>query len=192
MSRRLFTAIELPRATALGVERAMVEAAADDLPAARWVRRGGLHCTLQYLGSQSDETAQRLPHRMIEVVGNHSPIEVELGSLGAFPLRGRARVLWVGLSGPPSLARLRADLQAMLEREIGLESDERPFHPHVTVARCRGAWPRRQVERCAVHFSGLEGERFRTDHVTLFESELRADGARYRPLAELSLGGRDA
>ncbi len=194
-SRRLFVAFGPPEALAARVDHAIAQASAAELPRARWVRSteaeaSRLHCTLRFLGSQPESMTGRLPEHLAEIVSAHSPMEVAMEGLGAFPARGKPRVLWLGLDAPPELSQLQAELDRMLTREIGLEGERRAFHPHLTVARCRELWSRRDVESCREHFRSIAGSRFRIDRLTLIESELRPEGARYHSLADLYLGGR--
>jgi len=56
--------------------------------------------------------------------------------------------------------------------------EDRPLAPHVTLARkCRGPYPDERVTPFA----------WTADALTLLESQTRAKGARYRPLARWPL-----
>ena len=78
------------------------------------------------------------------------------------------------------------ELQAWVTRELaarGLyEPEARPYRPHATVARLR---PDARAGRGAV--PGPEPLEFHGEALTLFQSRLRRDGARYEPLASLAL-----
>ncbi len=66
---------------------------------------------------------------------------------------------------------------------------ERPYHPHVTLARCPSPWPRGAAEKFAAAFPGEIGPPFLAVHGALVESKLSPKGPRYRDLAELPLAG---
>ena len=67
------------------------------------------------------------------------------------------------------------------------EAGERPFQPHVTLARCPSPWPRSAAEKFAAAFPGEIGPPFVADGGVLVESRLSPRGPRYRHLAELPL-----
>ena len=97
---------------------------------------------------------------------------------GRFPARGRARVLHaeLGGGGREHVTAVLA-LARTLVGEAGFAVERRPPHPHVTVARARGAaaaprtapWPGPPVP-CLL------------DRLVLFESHPAPSGARYQPL----------
>ena len=67
------------------------------------------------------------------------------------------------------------------------EDSERPFQPHVTLARCPSPWPRGAAEKFAAAFPGEIGPPFVADRGVLVESRLSPRGPRYRHVAELPL-----
>jgi 2'-5' RNA ligase len=94
------------------------------------VPQAKIHLTLAFLGDVEDgrlgEAKQAAEGRL------HEAFELVLDQWGAF--RG-ARVAWAGCSEPPkALASLRADLVDRLRR-AGFELEDRPYAPHVTLAR---------------------------------------------------------
>ncbi len=67
------------------------------------------------------------------VADNARPFTLAFQSLGYGPQPKRPRLLWVDCAAPDELTALHAALLAAFG-----QSDERPFRPHVTVARIRG------------------------------------------------------
>ncbi len=99
------------------------------------------------------------------------------GGAGAFPRASRGTVLWLGVTeGGDLLTRLAGAVQERTAL-LGYESDDRPYRPHVTLARCRSP----QNLRSVIASFGDEpvGPSWSVDAVTVFESETRSDGARY-------------
>jgi 2'-5' RNA ligase len=78
------------------------------------------------------------------------------------------------------LAALQSDATAAAVESIGFEPEDRPFHPHVTLARCEPFWPRDAAEKFATAFPGAVGQPWTADHGVLFESKLSPKGPRYR------------
>lgn len=71
--------------------------------------------------------------RLAGVATRHTPFELAFQHVGYGPQPQRPRLLWVECVPNDALAVLHADLLAALG-----QSDERPFRPHVTLARIRG------------------------------------------------------
>ncbi len=67
------------------------------------------------------------------------PFSLRLTGLGAFPRPGAATVLWVGVEDATGAVERLAAQCEQAARDVGFEPEERPFHPHVTLARIRPA-----------------------------------------------------
>jgi 2'-5' RNA ligase len=190
---RLFVAIEIPEYLRDELDR-RARALRGKLPKARWVRPQGMHLTLSFLGETAPERLDELHRELAASCAESEAIGLRLNETGAFPPRGKARVLWAGLAGAdgrPSaaLARLHTAVAAAVERAAGVVPDSRPFHPHLTLARCSPPWPREALERFLGDFGPLPADAFTVAEGVLFESELRPDGARYRVVGSYPLGG---
>ena len=150
-----------------------------------------LHVTLAFLGNVAEPRVVELITRIKESCEGTGSFRLRAEGLGTF---GR-NVLWVGLrgSGEPRLRELAIRVRAATRR-FAERPDERPFSPHITLAR-RGEWPN------ASRFAGPEFARllqehertvftqWRVDRVVLYRSELQPKGAMYTPLAEFPLSG---
>jgi 2'-5' RNA ligase len=138
--RRLFFALWPDETT-----RAQLSAACTDVAAAsggRPVEPAHYHLTLAFLGSVPGEAVpeiRRLAAR-VEPAGT----AVCLDRFGYF---ARAGVLWLGASStPPALGRLAEQIRQRMQ-VLGLPADEKPFRPHVTIARKVPDPPRNPVSR---------------------------------------------
>ncbi len=143
----------------------------------RVLPRASLHLTLAFLGERS--------------LADVAAVEGVLASGAELPVRGLelADPVWLPRRRPGVLAvavaddlgelrELQAWLVAGLRQAIGFTPEARPFFPHVTVARVRGA-VRVRPHRVA----GPVALEFAAERVGLFASTLGAGGARYRALA---------
>lgn len=127
-TRRLFFALwpdEAVRGQLAAACAALAEASGG-----RPVAPANYHVTLAFLGSVPNEA---LPAIVAAVEGLAAPaVTLRLDTLGAFPAAG---VLWLGAAtGPPELAALAAGIRDLMTG-LGLRPDEKPFQPHVTIAR---------------------------------------------------------
>ena len=104
-------------------------------PDARWVRPESLHITLKFIGEQKPEQVEAISERLRRVQG--SAIDIRLGGHGFFPTAKAPRVFWIGIQAGPELAELAANVDAGVA-ELGIPREERPFSPHLTLARGGG------------------------------------------------------
>jgi len=156
----------------------------------RWVRLDGLHLTLRFLGptlpDRVDATTDAVA-RAAETAGG--PFEIELAGAGSFPPGRRPRTLWIGLSaGLESLSRLARSTQEALE-DAGWPPEERPFRPHLTVARSDGVAAGALVADRLAEAMADRRIRCPIDKLGLFESITGGGPARYVPVALFGLGG---
>ena len=181
---RLFLAINLPeelrRATYEAAEA--MRAAAPDVS---WVREEKLHLTLKFLGDVAAERQGELEAAFGAVAAGHRALTMDVARFGAFPSWRRPRVLWAGVTPDPRLELLQHDVEVAGER-LGFPVEGRPFRPHVTIARLRGALPegRREALASAARAARLRGS-FVAESMDLMHSDLAARGAGYRRLAAL-------
>src|ERR1700690_3850931 len=102
---------------------------------ARWVRPESLHITLKFIGEQKAEQVEAITQRLRRVAG--SPIEIQVPGNGFFPPAKSPRVFWIGIHAGPQLAQLARDIDSTVA-ELGIPREDRPFSPHLTLARAGG------------------------------------------------------
>jgi 2'-5' RNA ligase len=186
---RLFVAVGLPDHVKERLARVVAELRACRADV-RWVHADAMHLTLKFLGNVDARELGEVDAALKRVAGAAQPTRGRLCDLGSFPHMSRPRVLWAGVeTGDDRLASLHAAVDAAMN-EIGFPTERRRFHAHVTIGRVRKRGTRRLgALRAAVEEQRpFDGGEFAIDAVTLFESELRRDGARYTALAVHRLG----
>ncbi len=101
----------------------------------RWVAGDQMHLTLGFFPDVPEDVELALREKLsaIEFGAFFLPIE----GLGRFPPKGAPKIVWIGVgSGHPHLFQLHKRVQEAA-LAVGLEADLRPWHPHITLARCR-------------------------------------------------------
>jgi RNA 2',3'-cyclic 3'-phosphodiesterase len=189
--RRIFVASPLPEVAREAVEVlvAGVRASADPGEReVRWVRLDGLHITLRFIGPTMEARIAPATEAVRAAAAASDAFEASLDGAGAFPDPVRPRALWLGIgAGAGELTRLTA----LVDRELaarGWPPDDRPFRPHLTLARSDGVGTgSRTAGRLVQAAAGLD-VRWRVDRLVLFESVTGGGPARYVPLAEAPLG----
>ena len=104
---------------------------------ASWSREENLHLTLKFLGDIQTSRLTNLSNAAAHAVADISPFQITLADTGVFPKHGTPRVLWIGVKEETGqLAELQTRLEEACARE-GFSREDRPFHPHLTIARLR-------------------------------------------------------
>jgi 2'-5' RNA ligase len=185
---RLFVALDLADETREGIVVWGREALAD--PALRPVAPESLHVTLAFLGNRPEQEVERIA-AAVRASAGPAPW-VELRDPEQRPPRGRVRLFALPAISPGAEA-LQAVLAQRLVEEGFYEPEERPFWPHVTVARvrpeARGSRRPAVVSEPPGPIPGeLTAPRISV-RMTLYRSVLLPSGAQYVPLAQVELPG---
>jgi RNA 2',3'-cyclic 3'-phosphodiesterase len=140
----------------------------------KWADRDGLHITLHFLGDTDQNLENDLKKEMALIKNNFSPIEFELEKIGAFPSLQSPRVIFAGsreINGCLALG-LHKGLGRIISR-LGLNRDERPWTPHITLGRVK-------IDIRSPHLStSLPPLRFSIKSWELMESMLGPAGSKY-------------
>ncbi len=122
--------------------------------------------------------------RLREIAAGTRPVPVRSAGTGGFPRAGAATVLWAGLEGGAALAALAT---AASEITAGA-SEDRPFVPHITIARFRTARDVRPIDLWGANRE-TEGDVCLLSRVVLLESRLSPAGPSYTALSDIPLAG---
>jgi 2'-5' RNA ligase len=189
--RRLFVAVPVPAPVrdAVGGLVETVRAAGDPkLREVRWVRLDGLHLTIRFLGPTDEERVPALVDAVDLVAHETKPFEVVIAGGGAFPTPSRPRALWLGVTeGVDELAAAASRLDDALSG-AGWARDDRPYRPHLTLARSDGVRAGPAVARRLIDAAADLRQAFKAESLALFESISGGGPARYVPLHEADLG----
>ena len=184
---RLFVALDIPEEVRREV-RGRLDAVRAKLPPARWVDAAVIHLTLVFLGEVEEARLPELQRELGRAAAASSPFEMAFANGGTFPPRRPARVAWIGVEAGPALAGLQGAIATACEAALpGWRREERPYHPHVTLARCPENWPRGAAETFATAFAGALGGAFPARESVLFQSRLGRGGARYEAIGRFPL-----
>lgn len=187
---RLFLALETPEPLRAEIWR-RVDSDRAALAGARWVRAEGVHLTLEFLGDVVDTAVGALLAGCRAACAGCIAFRTSLNGAGWFPPRRPARALWVGLEANPDLLRLQERVAAAARCARGASAAplSRPFHPHLTLARCDPPWPRERARRFVDCLAAVAGWPFPVSEAVLMRSDLGRGGSRYQAIERFPLGG---
>lgn len=178
---RLFAAV-VPPEEVLDEVSGAIAPYVGQVPGLRWPDRVTWHITLGFFGEVPERVLPELEVRLARAVRRHSALDLAFDGFGAFSSVRRARVLWAGVTGD-SMIRLADSVKAGARRAGAAETDEKRFHPHLTLARAKTETDLRPLVES---LSGFSGSPWRAEHVRLVRS-YTGPQVRYESLAEWAL-----
>ena len=171
---RSFVCVDMPLSLREAVWKEM-SGFRGELRELKWVPVEGMHVTLLFCGEQTAEVLGRFSRALGKLLSLAGPPSFSLaaGRLGGFPALNRFRTLFLSLEGDMASLQKLASLCGMAGAEAGIPGDNRPFHPHLTLARAR----------VPVHLSRewalAELPSWRAETVSRFRSDLLPSGPVY-------------
>jgi RNA 2',3'-cyclic 3'-phosphodiesterase len=174
---RAFVGVGLPDPHRL-LLAAYLDACRPAAPELRWVTEANLHLTLRFLGQVAGPVLETLATSLRKVPVE--PFQLRLGGLGNFGRGAAARVVWIGVAaGGEPLRALAAEVEEVCSA-AGLQPEDRPYSPHLTLARARD----RRGARIPDLPAPPELPPWRVEGFRLYRSRTGSGGAVYSVLEE--------
>jgi 2'-5' RNA ligase len=193
---RLFVGLDIP-----GEIRDRMRAYVDDLRRrgvqAKWTNPDGWHITLKFVGWTKREPEIRGALKKI----SGKPFEMSFHDVGFFTPK-KPRVFYAGIEAPVALQELAAKIDRALV-PYGIESEEKDYSPHLTLARFGSGRPQGaksdrhepamfSLKQLIDAHPELQNPQFGTmtaNEFVLYLSELSPKGAKYTKLEKYPLRG---
>ena len=131
-----------------------------------------IHLTLIFLGQVRQEKEIELRSRLRLIEAAH--FELVINKAGAFP---RAKVCWVAPSVQPDALKELYRILLKTVHDMGFDTDDRPFRPHITLLR----------KSRAVNAHDIKPLGWEVGSFYLIESVQTRDGVQYRIVEEFRL-----
>jgi RNA 2',3'-cyclic 3'-phosphodiesterase len=184
MSVRAFIAISLrPELKQALVKIQQGLQSSSGVEAVRWTALEQLHLTLKFLGNISEERLPELRAALDQACRGMRSFKLCAAKLGCFPTMQRPSVIWVGLDGELNILR---ELQQRIEEataDFGSHSEERAFHPHLTIGRVKGRDRNARRLSDAIRASAeIKLGEWTISEVNLIQSKLSPQGSIYTRL----------
>jgi 2'-5' RNA ligase len=131
------------------------------------VSQSNWHYTLAFIGQLDSEKLESLKS-LLSVYAWGAPFRVGIKSFGAFPTLNEGRILWAGCGrGQKEITNLAETLRRQLD-DMGIGYDNKPFVPHITLARMRSP---KNLTRLADNGKMKQEVLFDVNEILLFDSE---------------------
>lgn len=154
-----------------------------EIPGARWVPAEQIHLTLAFLGEIDEKASERLIAELARI--QSATFNLSFDGTGCFPNRHHPRVLWVGMQQEHALTRLAVEIQTVV-RTCGIPLEDRPFSPHLTLARLKLPCSREVATFLNQHRT-VKIPSFTVEQFILFQSRLTQQGAVHLPIKSFPL-----
>jgi 2'-5' RNA ligase len=195
---RIFVGLDLDPEIRTRIER-FVDGVQGFAPDARWARPESLHITLKFIGEQTAEQVAAITEclRQIKV----GPFEIRCAGYGFFPTAKAPRVFWIGIHAGPQLKALAENIDKGVS-EFGIPREDRPYSPHLTLARAGGRsgspkWrkedePNSTLAVLQKRLAAMEFDlgAMTADEFILYQSQLSPKGSKYTRLQRFPLRER--
>jgi 2'-5' RNA ligase len=179
---RLFTAVDLPEK----VQGSLVALLDRLKPAARikWSPPENLHITTKFIGEWPEARLAEL-QRALGGVASRAAFAVAIRNVGFYPNPHSPRVFFAGIESAelPGLAR---DIDGALAA-IGVAPEQKPFSPHLTLARIKEPVALQKLRQEIAALDSLEFGAFQADRFYLYQSRTQSSGSVYTKLSEFPL-----
>jgi RNA 2',3'-cyclic 3'-phosphodiesterase len=131
---RIFVGIDLDDEIRAKIAR-LLDGIRGFAPEVRWISPESLHITLKFIGEQKAEQLAAITEHL-QVVGG-SRTQIHFSGYGFFPTAKAPRVFWIGIHAGAELVELASSIDSALAG-LHIPREERPFSPHLTLARGGG------------------------------------------------------
>lgn len=165
---RLFVSIDPPKSV-----RSILVDLDPHIHGVRWTAGDQLHLTLGFFPDVREDVEVSLREKLSEIEFRAFFLPVE--GVGTFPPKGIAKIIWIGIgAGHPHLFQLHKRVQEAA-LAVGIEPELRPWHPHITLARCREV-PGGALRKFLKSNAQLDAGMFRVESFHLYCSQLTPSG----------------
>lgn len=154
----------------------------------KWVRPEAMHLTLKFLGEVSDDKIAQVCNIVSDAASEQKSFELDIEKAGSFGGTS-ARVLWIGTgAGSSELLRLQEKIENRLE-SAGWPAEARKFTGHLTLCRIRSSRAGSKLAVMVEDYKDFRCGDTMVESVSVYESQLRPEGAVYTVLGNYTLEG---
>jgi len=178
---RLFVSLNVPE----DVKRKIVQIreAIPESNRFRWESKKKIHLTLKFIGEVSEDIIPSVKEKLKFLKKTHG-FFCEIYKFEFFYVKKVPKIVWMRVKVKPLIHPVIEKINDVLA-EIGIEKDERPFVPHLTLLRLRGHESPEFLDSIIEH--KFEPITFFTDEISVTESTLLPSGSMYREIIKYKL-----
>ncbi len=180
---RLFTGIDLPNTTKERLDALITRLRST--AHVKWSPAYNLHITTKFIGEWKKEQLRDLVDKL-KTVPVSGPVTIDIRGLGWFPNPHSPRVFWAAVNASPTLAELAQATDSACS-ELGIAAEQRPYSPHLTLARIKEPVPLNALRNAIAKLESVDFGEFTPACYFLYLSEPGPRGSIYTPLEKFPL-----
>jgi 2'-5' RNA ligase len=168
MIKRLFVAIDLPEST-----QQSLAGLDPHIRGVRWTEPDQMHLTLGFFGDVPEDIGIKLREKLSAI--EFGAFFLLVNGVGMFSSKGAPKIIWIGVGrAHPHLFQIHKRVQEAA-LAAGIEPELRPWHPHITIARCRDV-SAQVLRRFLQSNTDFDAGMIRVDAFHLYSSKLMPAG----------------
>ena len=168
MPNRLFVAIDLPDSTCQ-----LLAGLDPNIRGVRWTDPAQMHLTLGFFDDVPEDVDFVLREKLNAI--EFGAFFLPICGVGTFPAKGAPKIIWIGVGkAHPHLFQIHKRVQESA-LAAGWEPELRPWHPHITIARCRDVAPQ-SVRNFLKANAKFDAGMIRVEALYLYSSKLTPAG----------------
>ena len=168
MTKRLFVAIDLPESM-----HQLLASLDPQIRGVRWTDPSQMHLTLGFFDDVPEDVDSVLREKLSAI--EFGAFFLPIAGVGTFFAKGGPKIVWIGVGkAHPHLFQIHKRVQEAA-LAAGIEPELRPWHPHITIARCRNVAPQ-SLRNFLKANADLDAGMIRVEALHLYSSELTPAG----------------
>jgi len=168
MGKRFFVAIDLPEST-----RQLLANLDPNILGMRWTDPCQMHLTLSFFSDVPENVDLKLREKLTAI--QFGAFFLPVNGVGSFSAKGAPKIAWIGVGkAHPHLFQIYKRVQEAV-LAVGLEPELRPWHPHITLARCRDV-SAQALRKFLQSNAGFDAGMIRVEAFHLYSSRLTPAG----------------
>lgn len=179
---RLFTGIALAPRVLDNLARVLRDLR--PLAPVNWSPVENLHITSKFIGQWPEARLAEL-EGTLESISHPLAFDVSIARFGFFPNPHHPRTFFAGVQAGPALAELANRIDEAL-RVLGIAKEDRPYSPHLTLARIKGE-DIRELRQHIAKMTNFDFGTFQVSEFHLYLSKTGPSGSTYTPLSAYPL-----
>jgi 2'-5' RNA ligase len=180
---RLFTGIDLPNGIKERLDHLISRLR--NTAHIKWSPAYNLHITTKFIGEWDPDRLKELVSKL-KTVPVSGPVKIGVRGLGWFPNPHNPRIFWAAVHASPALAEL-AQATDRACAELGIAAEQRPYSPHLTLARIKEPVPLNALRTAIAKLESVDFGEFTAECYYLYLSEPGPRGSIYTPLEAFPL-----
>jgi 2'-5' RNA ligase len=153
-----------------------------------WANTESWHITLVFTGSLSDSSISDVAIGLEKIASEQGLFNLFLSGFGVFGRHLNPKVLWAGILFSPQLVLLQQAVAELIV-SLGIETDSRPYYPHVTLGRIKRLDKYEELIGLIHQKEKFSWGKIAVESVVFYESVLSSNGPYYHVMKEFKLSG---